>query len=205
MDPHCGWCYGNGYNISQLQKSFSNAFEFEILVGGMWLGTNAPFGGPQLASYIETHAPRMSKTTGVEVSQKYYDRTADTSYQFSSLEPCAAIYLIKQMVPEKAFVFAKKVQESLFVRGLPLDTFPAYSTILKELAIDFETFQSQWMTPQNIQETQKEFEKARLLAKGFPTLIYTKDSKDYLLASGYFQLDRMVQQLLSIQNYELEK
>lgn len=205
MDPHCGWCYGNSQNITQLKASFSNQFEFEILVGGMWLGANAPFGGPRLASFIQSHAPKMSQTTGAEVSEKYYQLTSDTSYQFSSLEPCAAIYLVKQIASEKVFTFAKKVQEAQFIDGLPLHNISSYTSILEELDIDLAEFQSKWKTSENIKETQKEFEKARTLANGFPTLIYSKESKNYLLASGYFELDRMKQQLQSIKNYELEK
>ena len=42
--PSCGWCYGNE-NITALQEEFKNEFDFELLVGGMWLGQNAPEGG----------------------------------------------------------------------------------------------------------------------------------------------------------------
>lgn len=40
MDPQCGWCYGNSENITALQKEFEEEFDFELLVGGMWLGKN---------------------------------------------------------------------------------------------------------------------------------------------------------------------
>jgi putative protein-disulfide isomerase len=198
MDAHCGWCYGNSQNITKLHQLFSNTFEFEILVGGMWLAQQAPFGGPELSSYIKTHAPTMSKTTGAIVSEKFYDLARNSNYQFSSLEPSAAITLVKEIAPQESFSFAKKVQEAIFVSGLPLNVLSTYLPILKELNIDSKAFESKWMKDENLDQTYKEFEFVKPLANGFPSLILEQSDSIYMLASGYFDLDQMIQNFQKI-------
>lgn len=198
MDAHCGWCYGNSQNITELHQLFSNTFEFEIMVGGMWLAQQALFGGPKLSSYIKTHAPTMSKTTGAIVSEKFYELAGNSNYQFSSLEPSAAIKLVKETAPQVSFSFAKKVQEAIFVTGLPLDVLSTYTPILKELNIDSSVFENKWLKDENLEQTYKEFALVKPLANGFPSLILEQNDSKYMLASGYFNLDQMIQNFQKI-------
>lgn len=194
-DPHCGWCYGNGNNISSVQAAFKDQFEFELLVGGMWLAPNAPSGGDRLSQYLQENGPRMAQTTGVTVGQPYYDLAKDGSYTYSSLEPCAAICLVKEIAPDMAFVFAKQVQQVLFVEGKKLDQLASYLEILQDLAIETDAFEKQWMGEENLAKTKAEFAKASALAKGFPTLVLQENETSQVLASGYFNLDAMQEYL----------
>jgi len=195
MDPQCGWCYGNSANISALQKEFKEDFNFELLVGGMWLGQNAPVGGDDLSQFLQSHAPRMAATTGAQVDSSYYELAKDNTYPFSSLEPSAAIQLIKEIAPDKVFPFAKKVQLALFVEGKRLDKKKTYFEILKVMSIDTAVFDSLWMGTDNISKTKAEFANASKLANGFPTLVFTTEGKTETLASGYFNKEIMIQKL----------
>ena len=195
IDPQCGWCYGNSNNITALQKEFKDTFEFELLVGGMWLDQNAPKGGGNLSQFLLNHAPRMATTTGAHVDSSYYELAKDSSYSFSSLEPSAAIQLIKEIAPDKVFSFAKNVQLALFVEGKRLDEKGTYIEILKTMSINVSTFDSLWMGADNITKTREEFAKAGNVANSFPTLVITKNGKSEILASGYFSKDAMIQNL----------
>ncbi len=196
MDPHCGWCYGNSENITSIFTELQNDFEFEFLVGGMWLGENAPKGGESLHKFIEANAPRMCEYTGVEVSDKFYNLTKDISYSFSSLEPCAAIVVIKKIAPTFTFQAAKEIQKAIFIDGKKLDELETYIPILETFSIKISDFENEWLSEENITETLKEFETAKSFANGFPTMIL-KDEKDayYLLANGYFHKDEMFEKL----------
>lgn len=191
MDPQCGWCYGNSKNISTLQTRFKEKFDFELLTGGMWLGQNAPLGGAELSSFLAAHAPRMAATTGMEVGQAYYELAKDSSYPFSSLEPSAAIVLIKNIAPDLVFDFSKKVQVALLVEGKRLDALDTYLPMLKALNIDAQLFESQWMQAENLAATQQEFTKASAMANGFPTLLLEQNGQLHVLASGYFDIEAM--------------
>ena len=191
MDPQCGWCYGNSENISQLKKQFEDDYEFELLVGGMWLGQNAPKGSVSLSQYIQTHASRMAHTTGAEVGQAYYDLAKDSSYIFSSLEPSAAIVAVKQLKADSVFKFARKIQELLLLEGQRLDQVQNYYPILDELNIPKEEFKNLWLSKDNLEKTQQEFIRASSRTNGFPALLL----QDKTLKSGYFDLESVVKTL----------
>lgn len=186
MDPHCGWCYGNGTHITDLYAEFNDKIPFELIVGGMWLKPAAPKGGASFAEFINTHSPQMEKTTGAFVGKAFYNLTLDTDYVFSSLEPSAAIVLVKEIMADKAFSFAKEVQRAIFEKGKKLDELDTYIPILEELNLDVEMFERQWMSTENISNTQKEFQLAGQLTKGFPALLLQEDTTMHQLSSGYF-------------------
>lgn len=191
MDPQCGWCYGNSKNISELTEKVKGKLATELLVGGMWIGPQAPKGGENLSNFIEAHSPRMEKTTGAFVSPAFYALTKDASYTFSSMDACAAIVAVKTIAPEKTFPFAGKVQKAQFADAHRYDQLETYTTILKELNIDINAFKALWKTPENLKATQQDFQSAQQLVSGFPGLLLYKDGKYQLLASGYFNLEQV--------------
>jgi putative protein-disulfide isomerase len=198
MDPHCGWCYGNSKNMTEIYKTYQNNFDFEILAGGMWIGKDAPNGGEWLYGFLKDHAPRMEQTTGMPVSEAYYSLGKDSTYTFSSLEPSAAIFWVKKNDPQKSFQFAKAVQKVLFAQGKKMDQPESYLPILDELEIPHSEFKKQWLSEEIIDGVNKEFLKAQEFAQGFPTLVLQTDSNIQTITSGYFELDPMKKVLDSL-------
>ncbi|WP_109301048.1 DsbA family protein [Aquimarina sp. AU474] len=190
-DSQCGWCYGNGENISMIYNTFKNDFDFEFLNGGMWVGQDAPRGGRQISDYINARAPRLTAITGRDIDPAFFGLIADPSQVLSSLEPSAAIVLIKELNPEHTFTFAKEVQNALFKEAKPLDILDTYIPILEKLAIDQTQFTNRWMQDDNLTKTHKEFQIARGMANGFPTFILEQGDKKTVLASGYFDVQAM--------------
>lgn len=199
MDPLCGWCYGTSKESLEVYNQFKNEITVELVTGGMWLHNNAPSGGTRLYQFVMHHTPQMIDITGAEVSTKYFDLAADPSYTFSSLEPCAAITLVKEISPEKTFVFAKEVQKKMFVEGKRLDQLDTYLPIFKDLEIHSSQFKEHWLSEENISNSQKEFARSSVLANGFPSLLYQHDERTSVLASSAFKKEVVtskIQQLL---------
>lgn len=192
MDPYCGWCYGNSENISWLKEQLQERANIEIMVGGMWLGANAPVGGEELNHFIKTHSPRMEKVTGAVVGQGFYNLVNNPEYTFSSLEPSAAIVLVKQLAPEKSLQFAKEVQKAIFLNGNPLDKLESYIPVLKQLNIDEMQFSNMWMKPDNIKATEAEFDASGSLARSYPTLLVEVDGEIIPFVSGYFNKNEVL-------------
>ena len=198
MDPQCGWCYGNSNNITALKKQFINQVDFELLVGGMWLGSNAPKGGEGLYNFLQAHAPRMAATTGMPVNDSYYELAKNETYAFSSLEPSAAIVWLKQNAPNKVFDFAKAIQKALLVEGKRLDNPKVYLDILEQLSVNSNNFEKEWLSENNLKATKEEFNKAKQLANGFPTLLLQTNKGIQPISSGYFELEAMQEHLKTI-------
>ncbi len=194
-DPQCGWCYGNGENILSIYNEFKADFEFELLNGGMWIGEHAPTGGEKTSDYIQSQAPRLMSYTGVEISEAYFAMLKDPKYVLSSLEPCSAIMAIKQMAPDFVFEFSKEIQKAQFVLGSRLEEIESYLPILNKMGLSSDEFQSLWLTEKNLELCMAEFDIADKITNGFPTLLL-QDEKDLkVLASGYFNLEEMKENL----------
>lgn len=206
MDAQCGWCYGNAENITTIYNEYKNKFDFEFLNGGMWIGENAPQAGEKVNNYIGTHLPRLVDYTGVKISDEYKELIANSDYVLSSLEPSAAIVLLKKLVPEKAFEIAKEVQNIYFTQGKRLDKLATYLPILEQYGIAKSDFEKAWLSEENLKETYQEFNRVSGLVRGFPTLFLQEDDKTTVLASGYFQLATMQTKLDEIlkQNNQVE-
>lgn len=133
----------------------------------------------------------MEAATVAYLSKAFYELAKDSGYVFSSLEPAAAIVLIKELAPKRTFAFAKAVQRSIFAEGKRLDKIETYEPILRELKIDTEKFEKNWMSESNISKTQKEINTAKQMASGFPTLLFQDESGTHPLTSGYFNKEKM--------------
>ncbi|HEA29801.1 MAG TPA: DsbA family protein [Leeuwenhoekiella sp.] len=192
MDPQCSWCYSNSGNIEEIANALEGKVDVDLKVAGMWLGNKAPQGG---ATYFETvtqHLPPMIAKTGADIGTGYYDLASDSSYTFSSLEPAAAIVLVRTMHPKKAVVFAKNVERALFVDGKRLDRLDTYLEILKKLDIDSEEFEKEWMGDDNLSKTKADFGIAKKLVTNFPTLLLQQGTKTQVLGVGYFTKEEIL-------------
>ncbi|SFV68493.1 Thioredoxin [hydrothermal vent metagenome] len=193
MDPHCGWCYGNHKNFDEIYDKSKEKVNFELLVGGMWLKKDAPKGGKELLNFIKAHTEKIVKQTGVNISNKYYDLALDESYTFSSLEPSAAIILLKEIAPKKVFEFTYELQKSIFIDGKKSDIFSTYESILEELNINSKNFKKQWLSADNIKKTQDEFIRVEKISYGYPSLFIEKDGKTRVIAAGKFDVTKTIE------------
>ena len=192
MDPQCSWCYSNSGNIEEIEKALDGKITVDLKVAGMWLSNEAPQGGVAFLNRISQHLPAMISKTGATIGTDYYDIASDASYAFSSLEPAAAIVLVRNMNPDKAFVFAKNVEQALFVDGKRLDKLETYLPILGRLHIDAETFKKGWMSEKNLANTKADFERAKKLVTTFPTLVLQRGTESEILGVGYFTKEEML-------------
>lgn len=191
MDPLCGWCFGNSQNMLAIKKEFEGKFEFEIIMGGMRIPPNTQTGGPQLSQFMKEHGPPMEQTTGVKLSDSFYDLANNPEYVFNSLEPCAASVLVKKLKPEVSFEFASEVQKRFYQEGAHLNVLSTYQPILKTLGINETEFENQWLTANNLKATQDEFNSAGTMANGFPTLCIEMNGELGRITSGYFPFEAM--------------
>lgn len=193
MDPHCGWCYGNHKNMDAILDKYQSQLPFELLVGGMWVGKFSEQGGPKLLKFIKGHTPDIVKRTGAKITQNYYDAAKDTSYTFSSLEPSAAIVLVKELKPEITFEFVYLVQKAIFVDGKRMEEYATYEPILKHFNLDTKVFKTRWLSQNNIDKTMKEFEEAKAISYGYPSLFIARNGKTNVIAAGEFDVEEISQ------------
>ena len=192
MDPQCSWCYSNSGNIEEIEKALDGKISIDLKVAGMWLDNEAPRGGATYFEDITQNFPRLLARTGADIGTAYYDLASDPTYTFSSLEPAAAIVLVRDMNPEKTLIFAKNIERALFLEGKRLDKLETYLEILNKLHIDSQAFRKNWMSADNLSKTRAEFESAKKLASTYPSLLLQQGKKRQIIGKGYFTKEEVV-------------
>ncbi|MBD0403423.1 DsbA family protein [Flammeovirga sp. EKP202] len=196
MDPQCGWCYGNSESIQKVYEAYKDEIQFEFLVGGMWIGEQAPKGGAQTYQFMKQHSPVMEERTGALVSTEFYELAQDETYTFSSFEPALAMTWVKKNAPSKMLAFISELQKAQFYFGQRFDDFKTYLSILQKLELDVKLFMDSWGSEEDQKATIGEINRARQLANGFPSLLFDKgDGEMTELAAGYFDGDEMVDKI----------
>lgn len=195
MDAQCGWCYGNAKNITSIYEKYKDKFDFELLSGGMWIGENAPQAGEAVNRYISSRLPQLVAYTNAKISDKYKQLIANSDYILSSLEPSAATVLLKKMIPESTLEISKAIQHSYFAEGKRLDDAKTYIPIIEKYKISRQIFEKEWLSEENLNETYKEFQKAKSLTKGFPSFHIQDENGIRLLAAGYFDNIELIKTL----------
>ncbi|WP_196891608.1 DsbA family protein [Aureivirga marina] len=195
LDPQCGWCFGNSENLEALYKKTAKEFKWEFISGGMWIGEDAPRGGENLSSFIETNVPLVESITGVKFGKEFYELCKDTSYIFSSEKPSIAMEIIKKLYPEYTAFFIKKVQEAQFVHGKKLSEIKVYKEILKEMHLETSKFEQMWNDASISAKVYEEFNYARSLVSGFPSLLLEDEKEIHKLCEGVFNPEMMYNEI----------
>lgn len=195
MDPQCSWCYSNSGNIAEIEQALQGKMSIDLHVAGMWLGDEAPRGGADYYNNIIQHFSGLIAKTGTTIGTAYFDLASDPSYTFSSLEPAAAIILVKEMEPKKTVRFAKNVEHALFMEGKHLDELDTYLDILDKMNIDKEAFKKNWMSEDNLARTKADFQRSKNLATTYPSLLLVKDGKKKVIGVGYFTKEEVMPKL----------
>jgi putative protein-disulfide isomerase len=191
MDPYCGWCYGNHKNIIALHDELKARIEFDLLLGGMYVGGNVPNGGEDRFAFVKEHSPRLERFSGQKIGESYLKLIKDEKYTLNSLTPSNAIRWVRNRFPKKVFEFAGAVQSTLFLGGKSLSNEETYKEIFLKFSWmeAWDEFLSEWQSDENIYETKQDFLLAGSLAKGFPALVYEQEGSFQMLASGFRTLE----------------
>lgn len=199
MDPLCGWCYGNSENTIKLYEKYKNEFEFEIIPGGMWVGSNVRKQSPQMVNFFLKHDDAVAKTTGIEFGEKYKN-LLKKEIDLNSEIPSRAIVTVKKISPDKAFLFTKELQKARYYHGEDINIDAVYRNLIKNLDIDEVKFFDYFYSENAKLETQNEFNKAKKYAQSYPTMLVEKDNQFCIIEQGFSPLENLVESIEKIKN-----
>ncbi len=200
-DPLCGWCYGFGPVVEELEKNYSDRVSIDIIPGGMVMGSRIrPVG--EMADYILGAIPRLEKMTGVKMGEPYKALLREGTYITSSLKPSIALLVFKSFKKEGAIAYAHDVQEAFFLHAKDLNQDELYAEIAKNYDLPEDEFLKRLKNPEYEKLTKKEFQQvSKMGVNGFPALLIEKDDSLYMLNSGFVEYKK----LASFLDKQLEK
>jgi putative protein-disulfide isomerase len=187
FDPLCGWCYGFSEVISSLYENYQDRTDFQMVLGGMIVGEReGPIG--EFANYILDALPRLQNMTGVSIGDAFKQSLRDQSLYQSSVKPSKAIITMRQRAPQKAFQFARAVQQKQFIEGHDLQDNQTYEELAQSWDVDPTEFLDQMQSTQVAEAFERDQQLTQQMGvQGFPTLVGKRlsDEQYQLLAHGY--------------------
>jgi len=109
FDPLCGWCYGFGPVLIELEKVYGTHIKFDIISGGMITGSRI---GPlsNMAGFISNAYKTVEQFTGIRFGEQFIQQTLkEGTVTFSSLEPAKVLTVYKLFHPEKSVAFSHAI------------------------------------------------------------------------------------------------
>lgn len=186
MDIMCGWCYGFSDTISKIEEKYRDAYEFNIIPGGMWIGDNVQTMNTALGSYIKDHNVRIETLTGRKFGEGFNKNVLQSNRVLDSLPGAKALVLIQKLNKDVSFSFLKKVQEAFFVDGKDINDVKLYSEIAESFGIPKEDFEKQFNSEDLTKETFKQFNMVHSLGvASFPTVVAVQGDNKEVIAQGY--------------------
>ena len=195
-DALCGWCYGFSPVMQALHAQYADAFDFEVLSGGMIMGLRAgPIG--EVAPYIAKAYPDVEKATGIRFGSAFLENILQPGTAvFSSEMPGIALTVFRKQRPEAVLAFAHALQNALYAKGIELSVLENYPALVEPFGLSGTDFVRAMQEEENRYETMLEFQTlANWGVTGFPTVLLkpATDPQYYMIARGYTPLERLVE------------
>jgi putative protein-disulfide isomerase len=198
-DAYCGWCYGFSPVIKKITEDYKNDLDVDVLSGGMILPEN-PTHFDTIAPYIQKAYKTVEEHTGIKFGEDFLWHVfnyEDSDWYPNSEKPAIALSIFKEFYPERAVEFAGDLQYSLNYEGRDLTDDEAYRHLLEKYSIQPEVFYDQLKSEEYKEKAYYEFSLVKQLqVTGYPAvLLQANDSKFYLLARGFTDLDSLKERI----------
>lgn len=200
FDPLCGWCYGFGRTITELYNKRQADLNFEVVAGGMILGSRiAPF--RTMLNYILGAYKRVEQMTGVTFGEAYLNELLPSDVQMNSEPPCRALVTFRSFQPGQVAPFAHALQQKQFVHGKDFNNPATYRELAADFGIEPEAFMERFESEEMKYQTKQDFQWTQAAGiQGFPTVVLKTESGYYLVAHGYRPMEELEKVIASIES-----
>ncbi|MBU3744525.1 MAG: DsbA family protein [Sediminibacterium sp.] len=187
-DAYCGWCYAFSKVMQQLSADHPG-LHMEVFSGGMIL-PEKPVPISSTADFILQAYPTVEAHSGVKFGADYLWHIKNphlSDWYPHSEKPAIALYVFKELYPEKQVAFAADLQYALYWEGRDLTDEEAYRHLLEKYSIQSEMFYARLRDDAYKKMAYEEFENCRRLkVTGFPCVFVQHNEVSYTqIARGY--------------------
>lgn len=184
-DALCGWCFGFGPVIQQLEQKYKGTFQIDVISGGMVPKAQAqPIGF--MSGYILNTIPRLERTTGVRFGQPYIQLLQEGKMVLYSDPAALALTILKTMAPGKDVAFSHAIQHAMFVEGKDITKEELYIPMAASFGLDTVEFKRRWQDPSYTTAYLKEYAWVKQMrVNGFPQLFLQQGDRWTKLSEGY--------------------
>jgi len=160
FDTLCGWCYGFSDELNKAIHILKDEVDFELVNAGLFAGIRGPKMG-YMSGHIRRNMDNVTNRTGKEFGVNFLKLLDSANYPYNSMKASVAIEVIKDMLPEKIFDFASKIQGAFFGEGKDIQADEVYLSLLNEYDICKSQFIEKLNSKLYENKTQESFFKAQ--------------------------------------------
>lgn len=197
FDPLCGWCYGFGPVMSQLEEEFKDKVDIEVVSGGLFLGGRAGLVN-EVAPHIRAGAYKsVESRTGVKFGDSFIaDVMGEGKTTLNSLWPSIALCIVREKFPEKELEFAKMLLNAVYWDGMDTVDMEAYADYAKKIGFDPEEFNAKMKDIQYRKKAEQEFERFRQSRfSAMPAVVLETADGETPLSKGYVTYNELKSKL----------
>jgi putative protein-disulfide isomerase len=194
-DPMCSWCYGFDKELAALMERVPD-LGLEIIVGGVRAGATEVLDeiGKQ---FRLRHWARVEAASGMPFNREAF--VAREGFIYDTEPICRAVVAARRLMGPYGLLWTfRALQHAFYVDGL--DT--TDGRVLAEVAattmrqmgvpIDAARFFDTWADAETIQETRRDFQRARTLGvSSFPALLLGEAGHVHLVSPGFANVDEL--------------
>lgn len=189
-DALCGWCYGFSPVIKSVYERYQNQFDFEVISGGMFLGTRT---GPieVIAPHIRTSYHIVEDVTGIRFGEGFLKQVEKGQMILDSEKPAIALSVYKYYHNDKAILFAHDLQDCIKFDGKEPNDDDIYRYLAVNFGLDPDEFIHKMHEEEFKQAAYYDFALAKQLqVSAYPAaFIQSSDINFHMVAKGYTRLD----------------
>lgn len=182
VDPMCSWCWGFSPVFQDIFQRYQDQVQIQLMLGGLRPGNTERF-DEQRRAYIFSHWHAVQERTGQPFN---FDFQPEPSFTYDTEPPSRAVVVVRQLAPDKEFVFVKSVQEAFYVKNEDVTREEILVNLASAQGIDRTTFLEGFKNAAIKQSVWQEFDQARQLGvSGFPTLLGQCGNDRITFTHGY--------------------
>lgn len=190
-DPMCSWCYGFETQLSQITNELKGEVSLELVNGGLRPYYDATM--LSMKDFLSQHWLEVHEATGQEFSYGILDR-ADLAYDTEP--PARAAVCVRKLAPAQEMTFFKAIQRAFYLENKNMNLKESYHGILSDLGIDLTSFDELFSSQEMKELVKRDFQRAQDLGvRSFPTLLLRKGEEVHLIAQGYVEAGKAIQQV----------
>ena len=188
-DALCGWCYGASPVIGQLQDTYGDRLQFDVL-SGIMVPPEVAQPVAAKAAYIAGAYKTVEEYTGVTFGAAYLEHIfhpESSPWVEESLTPATALCLLKAGDGRRTAAFASAIQHAHMVEGKDLSDPETYRPLAESIGLGWEDFRTKLASEEWRETAQYEAALVKQLGiTGFPAVVVqVSEDKFYLIARGY--------------------
>lgn len=202
-DPMCSWCYGFGKELSTVLEA-EPELALDIVVGGLRAGGTEVLdaAGKQ---FRLMHWARVEAASGLPFNREALMGREDFVYDTEPI--CRAVVAARMLSPDAPLLDVfRTLQHAFYVDGLDTTDAQTLARVTAQALskagqpTSEETVLRQYQSPATIEETRKDFRKARALGiNSFPALLIQVDGAYHSVAPGYASATEILDKIGAIQ------